>query len=105
MFSTSVVDVWKRLLWRHGTDSDYVRLSKMMTVFWGVFCIGFAFFATRLGSLIVAVNKLGSFFYGTILAIFLLAFYAKRVNGTAAFWGAVAGQVAVGLCAAYSSSW
>jgi solute:Na+ symporter, SSS family len=101
--STSVVDVWKRLLWRKGSDSDYVRISKLMTIFWGVFSIGFAFFATRLGSLIVAVNKLGSLFYGTILAIFLLAFYAKHVNGVAAFWGAVVGQVAVGLCAAFTN--
>ena len=56
-------------------------------------------FANRLGSLIEAVNKLGSLFYGTILAIFLLAFYTKRVSGTAAFFGALIGEGAVVWCA------
>lgn len=100
--STSIVDIWKRLLHRDATDASYVKASKLMTIFWGVFCIGFAEYATQLGSLIEAVNKLGSFFYGTILAIFLLAFYTKHVQGTAAFFGAVVGQVAVALCAAFS---
>ncbi len=101
--STSVVDLWKRLLWKNATDHQYVNISKGMTVFWGVFCIGFAEFAMHLGSLIEAVNKLGSFFYGTILAIFLLAFYT-RVNGTSAFIGAVIGQIAVALCATFTST-
>ena len=101
--STSVVDIWKRLLWKNGTDHQYVNISKAMTVFWGVFCIGFAEFAMHLGSLIEAVNKLGSFFYGTILAIFLLAFYTK-VNGTSAFLGALTGQIAVALCAAFTNT-
>jgi SSS family solute:Na+ symporter len=101
--STSVVDVWKRLLWKNGTDHQYVRISKLMTIFWGVFCIGFASYASQLGSLIEAVNKLGSFFYGTILAIFLLAFYTK-VNGTSAFLGAVIGQIAVALCASFTNT-
>ena len=70
-----------------------------MTIAWGVFAIGFAEFANRLGSLIEAVNKLGSLFYGTILAIFLLAFYTKRVSGTAAFFGALVGEGAVIWCA------
>jgi hypothetical protein len=56
-----------------------------------------------MGSLIEAVNKLGSLFYGTILAIFLLAFYTKHVTGRAAFLGAVIGEVAVLLCARYSN--
>ena len=60
-------------------------------------------FANRLGSLIEAVNKLGSLFYGTILAIFLLAFYTKRVGGTAAFLGALIGEAAVAWCAIFTN--
>jgi solute:Na+ symporter, SSS family len=101
--STSVVDIGKRLLWKNATDHQYVNISRGMTIFWGVFCIGFAEFAMHLGSLIEAVNKLGSFFYGTILAIFLLAFYTK-VNGRSAFLGALIGQVAVALCATFTNT-
>ncbi|HET7436354.1 MAG TPA: sodium:solute symporter, partial [Thermoanaerobaculia bacterium] len=100
--STSVIDVWKRLVQRELADVQYVRISKAMTVFWGLFCIAFANYATRLGSLIVAVNKVGSFFYGTMLAIFLVAFYFKQVGGVAVFWGALAGEIAVILCARYT---
>ena len=101
--STTVVDVYRRFIAPDASEHDYVRASKLMTIFWGVFCIGFAEFAGRLGSLIEAVNKLGSLFYGTILAIFLLAFYTKRVGGRATFLGAVVGEVAVILCAIFSN--
>src|SRR5206468_6102261 len=57
--STTVVDVVKRLLWRNATDHQYVKASKLLTIFWGLFAIGFAEFASRLGSLIEAVNILG----------------------------------------------
>jgi SSS family solute:Na+ symporter len=101
--STSVVDVWKRLLWRDLTDHQYVILSKWMTVTWGVFCILFALYANQLGSLIVAVNKVGSFFYGTMLAIFLVAFYLPRVRETAMLLGAVTALGAVVLCSLFTS--
>jgi SSS family solute:Na+ symporter len=101
--STSVVDIWKRLLLPNRSDHEYVIVSKWMTVFWGAFCIAFALFANQLGSLIEAVNRVGSFFYGTMLAIFLVAFYAKRVGGTAMLWGAIIAEIAVILCARYSS--
>jgi Na+/proline symporter len=101
--STSVVDIIRRFLWRDLSDHAYVRASKAMTIFWGLFAIGFAEFANRLGSLIEAVNKLGSLFYGTILGIFLLAFYTKRVQGTAAFLGALIGEAAVVWCAIFTN--
>ena len=97
--STTVVDVVKRLMWRNLTDHQYVKVSKLLTVFWGLFAIGFAEFASRLGSLIEAVNILGSLFYGTILGIFLLAFYTKRIGGTAVCLGAIVGEAAVAWCA------
>jgi SSS family transporter len=101
--STTVVDVVKRLLWRNATDHQYVRASKLLTVFWGLFAIGFAEFASRLGSLIEAVNILGSLFYGTILGVFLLAFYTKRIGGVAVCLGAVVGEAAVAWCAIYTN--
>jgi len=96
--STSVVDVWKRLIWRGHSDHGYVIASKWLTVFWGVFCIVFALYANRLGSLIVAVNRIGSLFYGAMLAIFLIAFYAKHVRGPAMCIGALVAEVAVFAC-------
>jgi len=98
--STSVVDVWKRLIQKDLDDHTYVRISKGMTIFWGVFCIGFALYANQLGSLIVMVNKVGSLFYGTMLAVFLVAFYLKRVGATAMFWAALVSQATVFVCAA-----
>ncbi|RPI68697.1 MAG: sodium:solute symporter, partial [Ignavibacteriae bacterium] len=62
---------------------------------WGVFCIVISMAATRMGSLIEAVNVLGSLFYGPILGIFLVAFYLKRAGGTAVFWGAVIAEAVV----------
>ena len=98
--STSVIDVWKRLVQRDLSDHTYVRISKGMTIFWGVFCIVFALFANRLGSLIVVVNQVGSLFYGTMLATFLVAFYLKHVGGKAMFWAALISQATVFVCAA-----
>jgi SSS family transporter len=96
--STSVVDIWKRLIRKDLDDHTYVIVSKWMTVFWGTFCIVFALYANQLGSLIVAVNRVGSLFYGTMLAIFLIAFYAKHVGATAVFYGAIVAEATVLLC-------
>jgi SSS family solute:Na+ symporter len=101
--STSVVDIWKRLLLPGRADHEYVIVSKWMTVFWGAFCIAFGLFANQLGSLIEAVNRVGSLFYGTMLAIFLVAFYAKRVGSTAMLCGALIAEIAVLLCWLFSS--
>jgi hypothetical protein len=60
-------------------------------------------YASRLGSLIIAVNKVGSIFYGTMLAIFLCAFYIPRVGATAMFWAAVLAEATVMLCAAFTN--
>ncbi|HEX8291069.1 MAG TPA: sodium:solute symporter, partial [Pyrinomonadaceae bacterium] len=95
---TTVVDIQRRLLQRGASDSHYLASSKLATVFWGLFAIAFAQYAGQLGSLVEAVNRLGSLFYGTLLGIFLLGFYFKRVRGTAAFAGALAGEAAVLYC-------
>ncbi len=77
--------------------TDY-KTSKWYTLAWGIFCILTAQFATGMGSLIEAVNVLGSLFYGVILGIFLVAFYAKKVGGTAVFWAAIVGEIFVIVC-------
>jgi Na+/proline symporter len=96
--STTVVDVYGRLLRKGKGDAHYVRVSKLATVFWGLLAILFAEFSNRLGTLIEVVNILGSLFYGTILGVFLLAFYFKRVGGTATFVGAIVGEAVVVAC-------
>lgn len=87
--STAVVDVYKRLVNKKGNDKSYLAASRWATIGWGVFCVIVALYASRLGNLIEAVNILGSLFYGTILGIFVVAFYMKRVGGTAVFYAAI----------------
>ncbi|HEY0080627.1 MAG TPA: sodium:solute symporter [Pyrinomonadaceae bacterium] len=96
--STTIVDVYRRHIRRDASDRHYVRISKLATVFWGCFAILFAESASNLGSLVEAVNILGSLFYGTILGVFLLAFYFKRVRGTPTFFAALVGEAAVLCC-------
>src|SRR6185503_9210704 len=100
--SPTIVDLWKR--WHGGGGAPHHELvaSRWITLMWGVFAIGFAEFAGRLGSLVEAVNVLGSLFYGTILGIFLTAFYLKRVGGTAVFVAALVAEVAVVACFMFS---
>jgi Na+/proline symporter len=93
--STTVVDLYKRIIKKDADENHYVMISKFSTVFWGVYAITFALFADKIGSLIEAVNILGSLFYGTILGIFLVAFFFKRVHGTPTFIGAIVAEVTV----------
>ncbi|MEO7530651.1 MAG: sodium:solute symporter, partial [Sediminibacterium sp.] len=74
--------------------SEY-KASKYYTLAWGIFSIITAEFATGMGSLIEAVNVLGSLFYGVILGIFLVAFYCKKVGSNAVFISAIAGELIV----------
>jgi solute:Na+ symporter, SSS family len=88
--------------------SEEVRYGRLHTLGWGIFCIGVAMFAAKLGSLIEAVNILGSLFYGTILGIFLVAFYVKRAKGNIVFTAAVIAElsvVAIYLCDIVSFLW
>ena len=76
------------------SEREY-KTSRWYTFAWGIFCIIVAQFANRMGSLIEAVNVLGSLFYGVILGIFLVAFYIKRIGGKAVFWSAVVSEIAI----------
>ncbi|WP_276135273.1 sodium:solute symporter [Polluticoccus soli] len=92
--SSSMMDI--QLLVKDEPDkSRQLMLGRLHTLGWGIFCIGVAMFATRMGSLIEAVNILGSLFYGTILGIFLVAFYVKRAGGTVVFTAAVIAEACV----------
>ena len=93
--STTVIDIYKRSIRPAASDQHYLNVSRWFTLFWGIFCIVIAQFASKLGSLIEAVNVLGSLFYGTILGIFMIAFFMKSVKGAAAFWAAVITEVIV----------
>ncbi len=103
----TIIDFYKRYFNATASDSHYLWASRGATLFWGFFATIVAIFAGgRLGSLIEAVNKVGSLFYGPILGVFLLAFMVKKSNGTGAFWGLLAGEAAVLAVAYYSSiSW
>jgi len=91
----SIVDVYKRHVKQDGDEKHYLVVSRVLMAVWGVYGIAFAQFASGLGSLVEAVNIMGSLFYGTMLGIFLTAFYLKNVGASATFWGGVISQAAV----------
>lgn len=101
--STTSVDIYKRLINKTGTDLKYLNVSKITTLFWGIISIAMALFASKLGNLLEAVNILGSLFYGTILGIFLVAFYFKSIGGKAVFYAALLTEVFVFI--AYKFDW
>jgi SSS family solute:Na+ symporter len=96
--SVTVIDLYRRLFKPNATDRHYIVASRAATVFWGLYAIAFAQFANHLGSLIEAVNIMGSLFYGTILGIFLVAFYFKKIGGTATFAAAIMAEATVLAC-------
>ena len=100
--STTVIDIYKRMVKKEASEKHYLLVSKLATIFWGFYAILFALYANRLGSLIEAVNILGSLFYGTILGIFLIAFYLKKIGGNATFFAAIIAEVIVILCFAFT---
>ena len=93
--SATMVDFHKKFFIKNQSDEQEYKTSRLYTLGWGIFCIVVAELVTGMGSLIEAVNVLGSWFYGVILGIFLVAFYFKRVGGNAVFWAALAGEVLV----------
>ncbi len=93
--SSTVIDLYKRMWFPDKSDEHYYHASKWITLFWGLFCIATAMFAAQLGSLIEAVNILGSLFYGTMLGIFVVAFYMKRIQSTAVFYAALLAEISV----------
>jgi Na+/proline symporter len=93
--SSSVIDLHSKFARKEFTEKESYRMSWQYTLGWGIFCIAVAMFATNMGSLIEAVNILGSIFYGVILGIFLVAFFARSIKGTATFWAAIITELIV----------
>ncbi len=96
--STTVIDIYKRMYKKEASERHYLIASKLATIFWGIYAICFALYANRLGTLIEAVNILGSLFYGTVLGIFLIAFYLKKIGGNATFLAAIIAELVVFGC-------
>jgi Na+/proline symporter len=97
--TASVIDIYRRLIRPEASDVHYVRVSWVATAFWGAFACFVATFAAGLGSLIEVVNRFGSFFYGSLLGVFVLALAFRRANGHGAFVGLLAGIATVAAVA------
>lgn len=97
--TSTVIDMYRRHLRPSESDAHYLRVSKGATLFWGAFACIVATFAAGLGSLIEVVNRFGSFFYGSLLGVFVLALAFRRTNGHGAFVGLAVG---IGVVAAFA---
>jgi SSS family transporter len=93
--TATVVDFYRRYWAPAASERHYLVVSRMVTAFWGGVATVAALYMGRLGSAIEAVNRIGSYFYGPILGVFLLAVGTRRANGRGAFWGLAAGLAAV----------
>ncbi len=99
--STSVVDIYKRIINPGASDKNYLLASRLATIFWGLVCIAMALYASKMGNLLEAVNKLGSYIYGTILGVFVVAFYLKKIRGTSVFIAAVLTEIIICIMGYY----
>jgi len=93
--STTTIDIYKRFINRKSSEKQDLLWSRLFTLIWGIFTILVALYANRLGNLLEAVNILGSLFYGTILGIFIVAFYMRKIRGNAVFIAAILSEVIV----------
>ena len=101
--TVSTVDFYQRWIKREGSDAHFLNASKLFTAFWGIFACVVATYAATLGSLIEVVNRFGSFFYGSILGVFLCAMI-PRVRGTGAFIGLLVGMGSVAAVGTFAPS-
>jgi solute:Na+ symporter, SSS family len=95
--ATTAIDFYRPLFRPHASEDHYVTATRVLTTAWGLIAIGVASFANLVENLIEAGNILGSVFYGSILGLFLAAFFLKNVRGSAVFFAAVAAQTLVFL--------
>jgi SSS family transporter len=100
--TATVIDFYKRWLRPVATDAHYLGVSKLATGFWGLFACGVAVWAAELGSLIEVVNRFGSFFYGSILGVFVLAIAFPRATANGAFVGLIVGMASVAWAANFT---
>src|SRR5687767_1580454 len=100
--TATVIDFYRRFVRPVADDRHYLRVSRLATAFWGLFATGVAIWAADLGSLIEVVNRFGSYFYGSILGVFILAIAFPRATPTGAFVGLIAGMTSVGLASRFT---
>jgi SSS family solute:Na+ symporter len=100
--TATVIDFYRRFVRPEASDAHFLRVSKVATGFWGVLASVVAVWAAELGSLIEVVNRFGSFFYGSILGVFILAVGFRRASSNGAFIGLLAGMGAVAWAASYT---
>ncbi|MWB94187.1 sodium:solute symporter [Flavobacterium sp. GA093] len=93
--STTAIDIYKRNLKTEKSDKHYLNATKFFTLFWGIIAILFACVGTLFENLIQLVNIIGSIFYGTVLGIFLVGFYLRRVQAKAMFYSAIVSQLTI----------
>ena len=99
--AATTIDFYRRHIKREASDAHYLLFSKIATGFWGLFASVTALYAANLGSLIEVVNRFGSFFYGSLLGVFVLAIGMPRVTAAGAFWGLIGGMVSVAAVATF----
>jgi SSS family solute:Na+ symporter len=102
--TATIIDFYRRYFAREASESHYLLVSKLATIFWGLFACVVAVYAANQGSLIEVVNRYGSFFYGSLLGVFILAILTSRANARGAFWGLIAGMIVV-LTVAFLFPW
>jgi Na+/proline symporter len=93
--STTAIDFYRPLIRPNASDHHYVLAAKALTAAWGLVAIGIASFASLVENLVEAGNILGSVFYGSILGLFLAAFFIRRVTGSAVFFAGLVAQALV----------
>ncbi len=101
--TATTMDFYRRWWRPESSERETVAVARIATALWGGFACVVATFATNLGSLIEVVNRFGSYFYGSLLGVFVLAFAFPRVRGRGAFYGLLLGMCAVWLASSYSS--
>lgn len=95
--TATTIDFYRRLYKPEASDGHYVAIGRVSTMIWGIFACFVAIFATNLGSLIEVVNLFGSYFYGSLLGVFVLAFAVKRARARGAFFGLLFGIASIAL--------
>jgi solute:Na+ symporter, SSS family len=101
--TATVMDFYKRWYKPAASDAHFLTVSKVATGLWGLFACAVAVWAAELGSLIEVVNRIGSFFYGSILGVFILAIGVKFATGNGAFFGLIAGMGSVAWVASFTN--
>jgi Na+/proline symporter len=100
--TSSVIDLYRRFIKREATDHHYLMVSRVATAFWAIVACAVAVRAAELGSLIEVVNRFGSYFYGSILGVFILAIAFPYATSNGAFLGLLAGMGSVAWLIAYT---